>query len=152
MTDGTEGKVTSHAEVSTSFPPVEGKEVSSRPKTAKPSWVKPNPRRLDADLCRCGLLVLKGLDDDVAGLPVQADPLALSPAGEVVALRDGRTTYTLEGSRLYSRDKHRMRTFRHNDWAVHAAHRCNSPMPQQCARTLITPPKAIKEIPNEPAF
>lgn len=107
----------------------------------RPSWLKPNPRRLDADLCPCGLLVLKGLDEDFMGYPVEVDPLALSPVGEVVALRDGRPTFTLEGNRLYIRDKYRMRTFRHDRYRVHALHICSRPMPPECARPEIAKPR-----------
>lgn len=105
------------------------------------------------ETCTCGLPIYRGTDDDVAGLPVTADPLALSPVGEVVALADGRATYTMEHGRLYYRYLDRISKFRHAEWAVHAGHRCNSPMPSECARTEIAPAKRPrKEIPDVPQF
>lgn len=46
--------------------------------------------------CRlCGRPVMVGLDDDSCALTAVVDPYPLSPAGEVVALMQGRKTYTL---------------------------------------------------------
>lgn len=52
---------------------------------------KAKPRRCR----RCGRGVLSGLDGDVLAFDVDADPIALTPSGEVGALLAGRRTYAL---------------------------------------------------------
>ncbi len=120
----------------------------------KPSWLKVIPRKLDAHLCRCGALVLQGWDEDLMALKVTVDRLPLSPLGEMVMLRNGRTTYTVENNRLYVRYWWRMLKYRHHEYEVLASHECGVPIDGQFGRTEIQPKARNhrKDIPDEPEF
>ena len=53
-------------------------------------------RRARAATCRgCGAKVLDGLDADVCALVATVDPTPLTAIGEVLAVLDGRRTFTL---------------------------------------------------------
>lgn len=95
-------------------------------------------RKARAGFCRsCGQVVMRGLDADVAGLPVACDPTPLDRLGEALALLGHRETFELRWTgRTYELD-HRdaskiaarpAGTARHVD--VLAAHSCDSaPLP-----------------------
>lgn len=52
-------------------------------------------RRARIRACRCGQLILAGLDDDVCALEAYADPEPLTPLGEMLARIEGRCTWTV---------------------------------------------------------
>lgn len=87
-------------------------------------------RRASIRVCRCHAPILAGLDGEVAAFSVAVDPYALTPAGEVEALRQSRRTYDLDQMRLSQRDR----------WTIPgrpptparpvvAEHRCGHPIP-----------------------
>lgn len=79
---------------------------------------------------RCGAWTLTGLDREVAALTVHVDPYALTPAGEVAALRDQRHTYRLYRGALDIRDQWNIPGHPPtHDLPVLAEHRCGAPVP-----------------------
>lgn len=52
-------------------------------------------RRARIRACRCGQLILAGLDDDTCALEAYADPEPLTPLGEMLARLEDRCTWTL---------------------------------------------------------
>lgn len=111
------------------------------------------PRRMDADVCDCGRLVYRGLDDDLVGIPVVVDHGPLTALGEFWAIRAGRLTYTVERNALQFRDRHRMVVYRQDVWRVVAGHRCDwPPLPPGSYRVHHPETKRRKEIPDEPEF
>lgn len=109
-------------------------------------------RHLSAGRCaRCRQQVLRGLDDDVAGLPVVCDPGPVDELGEFLALAAGRPTYTLSrrGGRwlIDPRDRYRIAARRQD--VVLAAHACGSaPLPAAPTRT----PQGAVTTPQEPTW
>jgi hypothetical protein len=115
----------------------------------KPKWLKPNPRRLSANFCKhCGSLVLHGLDDDVMGLPVDVDPIALTELAEKALRALGRTTYELDSGKLYFR--YPWMTQR-KELPIYAQHICGDPIPKGWARAE-RPRIRRSEITDHPPF
>lgn len=113
-------------------------------------------RRATARHCpTCGLVILAGLDDDVAARPARTDPTPLSRLGEVAALILGRTTYQLRWlAGRYQLDSRETWTIRAHPAGtgpgdVLAEHVCGSALP--AAPTQITPPTA-RVLPEHPDF
>lgn len=78
----------------------------------------------------CRRIIWTGLDADVAAFTAHVDPTPLDPLAELVAILDGRRTYTLWPGRgrpgeLYHRDP--WFTDRTHG-TVHAEHRCTDTM------------------------
>lgn len=103
---------------------------------------------------RCNAPVLIGLDDDIAALDVTADPTPLDALGEILAVAQGRRTYTLAvtGGRheLNYRDEYRIRGRApgagHYD--VVPEHRCGiAPLPTVAAVTVPAPAAISQECP-----
>ena len=87
-----------------------------------------NSRRATAHTCGCGVAVLAGVDADRLGLNATVEPVALTQAGEWLAVLAGRTTYELSpDGRLHRRDRWSMRSSPRGD--VVAGHRCRDPIP-----------------------
>lgn len=87
-------------------------------------------RTISAGRCHhCHTPVVRGLDADVAGLPITADPQPVDQLGEAIALIAGRGSYDLahNGGRwqLSHRDQWRIRAGR--PATVLAGHQCGSP-------------------------
>ena len=51
---------------------------------------------------KCGLIVLRGLDDPDCGMAATVDPTTLTVLGEVWAVVDGRKTYRLYGTTVFT--------------------------------------------------
>lgn len=81
--------------------------------------------------CRtCAAPVLTGLDADRCALTTTVDAYALTPAGEVWALRDGRRTYTLHRGQLDRRDRWNIPGHPPSPQrTVLATHTCHQPIP-----------------------
>lgn len=87
----------------------------------------------------CGMTVLEALDDYRAGILVRCDPIPLSPAAELEALKAGRLTYELvtigNDQELVWRSATRIRwrttsqRGRLKSWPVVATHVCGSGVP-----------------------
>lgn len=93
-------------------------------------------RRARAGHCRgCGRVVLRGLDDDVAAIPVATDPEPLNPLGEFLAIAIGRPTYNLAWRGQYELDPRDSWSIRerlagiYGKAAVVVAHSCVDRMP-----------------------
>lgn len=87
-------------------------------------------RGIHAGRCRtCTAPVVRGLDADVAGLPVTCDPQPVDSLGEAIALVGGRGTYTLAliagRWQVSHRDQWRIAARRADH--VLASHQCDSP-------------------------
>lgn len=76
----------------------------------------------------CRAAILYGLDADLCALSVRADPTPLTLLGEVLALMDGRATYSLvtaDGRKLLDiRDEWMIAGTRR--WPVLPAHKCGA--------------------------
>ncbi len=70
--------------------------------------------------CRCGLLILAGLDE---GISVKVDATPVDRSGELAALLDGRKTFALVAHELVHRHPGRIR-FGLTGSSVHVEHRC----------------------------
>lgn len=94
-----------------------------------------------AALCpRCGAAVMVGDDADRMAARAQVDPVPLDARGELVALLQGRSTYTLRyGAQGYAIDYRAAVDIQggppgaYTDRDVVADHRCGMPLP--CAET-----------------
>lgn len=94
---------------------------------------------------KCGAHIRSGLDADALAFVARVDDEPLTRQGELLAIVNGRKTYSLEGQRLYRRDLHHIK--RPAD-TVHAAHRCWEPMPLAWIK-----PSAPKNLaPKNPPF
>ena len=101
-------------------------------KAARPAWqralIAANARKAKAILCRCGVPVIAGLDDDVCAFTVAADVTALSWAGELAcAVVQARPVFELSGKELHRR--YPWRQSRPCEQPVLPEHRCNDPVP-----------------------
>ena len=74
----------------------------------------------------CHSMVLAGLDDDLS-LPVHANVMPTTAAGELTALLHGLRTYTLITGNLCHRDHNRITYRSADDEPVHAEHSCTAP-------------------------
>jgi hypothetical protein len=84
-------------------------------------------RRARAGVCRtCRGPILIGLDEERAAFEVKADPYPISALGEVLAIAQGRDTYTLDMGdvTLTIRDKWRIRAASAESVFVLAEHSC----------------------------
>lgn len=103
---------------------------------------------------QCNAVVLRGLDADVAALPVVTDPHPLTVTGEVLALAGGRVTYDLTWrSGRYELDPrnsgHIKRRPAGTQFHVVAGHQCGRQLPPG-AHGRVTP--ARYSVPDEPQF
>lgn len=97
--------------------------------------------------CRkCGAIVMRGLDDRVAGLVATADPTPITPLGEALAQLDGRWTYRLSWRaghyELDDRDEWAIQARPAGTVEVLAQHRCHSPPLPACPSVLTQPRRA----------
>ena len=111
---------------------------------------------------RCRAPIISGTDADYCALIIQADTTPLSPAGEMVALLGGRTTYTLEQplagcARLFRRNPSRIarqkpgtpdKPWRKYD--VLARHQCGHQIPDTLTIPTMLAPQNQEINPNEP--
>ena len=80
----------------------------------------------------CAAPVLTALDANRCALTVTLDPYALTPAGEVWALQDGRRTYQLTNGQLNPRDRWNIPGRPPGpDHTILPSHRCHQPTPHQ---------------------
>lgn len=109
-------------------------------------------RRAQPRRCRtCNAHVITGLDADRCALAVIADPTPLDAAGELLALVQGRRTFTLNHDSgrmvLNYRDDGRIR---HRppggDYDVLPAHVCGQPLPAVTSNTL--PAASVAALPE----
>lgn len=104
------------------FPSLEGNRERDRGRIS---------RRAHLTQHSCQAHVLVGLDADMCALTVYVEPYALTPHGEVEALRDQRTTYHLQQGALHPRTAYTIpgkppshaRT-------ILASHTCHHPIPE----------------------
>lgn len=102
--------------------------------------------------CRkCRQACLAAIDCD--GLDAWLDPVPIHAAGELLALLDGRRTYSLHAGReVVRRDRHWIRAYPAGagQRPAFAAHRCGSPAPAAWTipATPARPPAAPKEMPS----
>ena len=118
-----------------------------------PAWLQRSQtgttRAASIRLCpKCRAPILTGLDADICALTVRADPTALTPLGEAIALLQGRATYNLADGpgrkELDRRDRWRITAPRKHH--VFPEHRCGQPLNaftetihQQTRKTYVTP-------------
>jgi hypothetical protein len=77
--------------------------------------------------CRkCGAHIRSGLDNDAAALVARVDDEPVTRQGELLAILNGRRTYSLEGGRLYLRERHHLQIPAR---APYVQHRCWEPFP-----------------------
>jgi len=56
-------------------------------------------------ICKCKRVILTALDADMYAITARLDPYALTPEGEVWALKSGRATYLLDRSGIHRRTR-----------------------------------------------
>ncbi len=103
------------------------------------------------EVCRAGapVAVLTGLSDEMCAWVARVEPMPLSPAGEYLALMDGRWTYHLDRGELWMRDRWRIsHRPASSTTAVVCDHRCGEPIPAEWG--LIGPPP--KPRPSQEVF
>lgn len=92
---------------------------------------------------RCTAEVLRGLDAEVAGLPVATDVVDLDRVAEAVVLLSGRRTFRVlelpDGLRIARRDPWSIAADRQTRPVV-AEHRCGAPTPASSAFRWHLPP------------
>jgi len=94
---------------------------------------------------KCGAHIRSGLDGDALAFVARVDDEPLTRQGELLAILNGRKTYSLEGQRLYRRDLHHIKKAAE---VVHATHRCWEPMPVGWTK----PPAPTNHVPENPPF
>lgn len=111
-------------------------------------------RRAKTTFCAsCRAVVIRGLDSHIAATVATADPAALTPLGEVLALATGRRTYDLTWTGGRYEIDHR------NEWHIRgrppgtqfhviADHKCGQPLPALPA----IPARVNKETDNDCPF
>lgn len=115
-------------------------------------------RRAHARRCReCGAVVMAGLDHDSCAMPVYADPVPLTPIGEVEVLLAGRRTYDLaytsRGYRLDPRSAGHIRRAPAGTAPgvdVVAGHRCGARPPSNGQSQILAayrPSESVEECP-----
>lgn len=101
------------------------------------------PKEIASDMSRvaskgschkCGANIRSGLDNDYIAMVARVDDEIVTRQGELLAVINGRRTYSLEGGRLYRREKHHYKTVAA---APYVEHRCWEPFP---ASWLAPPP------------
>lgn len=123
-----------------------------------PKWATRIGRRAQLTVCqRCQVLLLVGLDADVAALLARVDYLALTRVGEVLALAQGRLTYelALHGGRyeIDPRDERAITRAPAEPTVVLVEHRCTEPVPGNWRSTArVLPGRRRTEICDEPGF
>ena len=75
---------------------------------------------------KCGAHIRSGLDADVLAFVARVDDEPVTRQGELLAILNGRRTYSLEGGRLYRRERHHLQIPAR---APYAQHRCWEPFP-----------------------
>jgi hypothetical protein len=79
-------------------------------------------RRAQAQQCKCGRRVLRGLDADVCAFDVVVDASPIDAKGEHAALANGLRTYDMAEKCLWRRlDRH---IAAESKYDIHVAHRC----------------------------
>ena len=105
---------------------------------AQLAWIADNRigRRAALRTCRtCGTPTLTGLDADRAALTITVDATALTPAGEVWALQDGRRTYELRNGQLDPRTRWNIPDRPPSpNRTVLTTHTCHHPIPPEYHR------------------
>lgn len=77
--------------------------------------------------CRkCGAHIRSGLDADVLAFVARVDDDPVTRQGELLAILNGRRTYSLEGGRLHRRRLHHLQAPAR---APYVEHRCWEPFP-----------------------
>lgn len=112
-------------------------------------------RAAAARLCRCGARILAALDDDVAALPVRADPAPLDAAGELAALMQGRATFRLQHNNgkweLDRRSVFDIQQQPAEETHVLPEHKCGRPIPAN-GPPITNPRPRISEVLECPPF
>ena len=114
---------------------------------------QPTTRKPHLSKHRCGTWALVAIDADTAGLTVWTDPYPLTPAGEVWALTNGRTTYYIHAKQLEPRNAWNIAGRPPGpDRTVLAAHQCGTGIPVQ--HRAPAPPASTRPVPasKEPPF
>lgn len=115
-------------------------------------------RRAHATSCaKCGAVVMVGLDHDSCAMTVYADPVPLTPIGEVEVLLAGRRTYDLaytsRGYRLDPRFAAHIKATPAGSAPgvdVVAGHRCGAPRPSNGQSQILAayrPSESVEECP-----
>lgn len=108
--------------------------------------------RAELDRCRrCDAAIVHGWTTPPASSEVRAEPVPLDPAGELLALLDGRHTYDLMRIAMHNELVHRDPfRIKHRKWPVLATHRC--PGLIHAAAIPAPPPQTETEYPDQPPF
>ena len=75
---------------------------------------------------KCGAHIRSGLDADALAFVARVDDDPVTRQGELLAILNGRRTYSLEGGRLHRRELHHLQAPAR---APYVEHRCWEPFP-----------------------